>query len=69
MALPLSVLDLPPVPTGSTGADALHRIGGSVAGTNKALQAVDTGTLFWTEPANLDTLFIQNEQVTGNPDE
>ncbi len=53
----------------TAGADSLHRIGGSVAGVNKALKAVDTGSLFWTEPANLDTLFSTNASATGNHDE
>jgi hypothetical protein len=55
-----------------TSRDALHRINGSVAGLNNALQVIDTDSLFWTEPSNLDSLFNQGGQQTqpdGSSDE
>lgn len=35
---------------------ALQRIGGSVTALNKVEQALDIDTLFWTEPANMDSV-------------
>ena len=53
----------------ATSTDALHRISGSVDGLNSALQALDTDTLFWTEPAHLDVVFDQGKPATGSTDE
>lgn len=53
----------------ATSADGLHRIGGSVTGLNKALQALGTDSLFWTEPGNLDSLLNRGNQTSGAQDE
>lgn len=51
----------------ATSPEALHRIGASVAAFTKMEQTPDKDTLFWTEPANMDSLLNKVAPATTSP--